>query len=692
MSFLLESRIIILPVLGTRYHTASGQPCFRKSFFHLVLPVLVRIQGIFVSCGNHKNATPSVSSLQFSLLTIVMVESSCIRGHSSLFLVILLAQGHLVTPKHFYTDSFPTNDEFDYKILDPNNIYGSPYGGFSRATRSRLASLPLPLPSSDTTEVPLYLQVSDGDGRKYACRVYHEDELATSSLTDSMFDTVKLKGSEGDTNSSNDPQDGDNEIMNELEVNTGVVDVNDALVPGDDTDTTVATSGLKVSELMTSSDKSEKTTDSSIPATVPEGKVSVQTMTSILTKLAGICTLIHKGWWSYEWCHGDKITQFHVHMDEFTLLFGKGRLPVEDFTMLGNFKGRMFAIVSQDNKGEADTEPDQKAGVKEDNDDEGVFKDEYASGEVEIGKVTDSFENGDICPQTNKPRRASVHYRCCSIETMDAFQSGVLHRGKPIRSNIAAVIGLEETAVCYYMVTVCTPLLCKGLADQYENGVYKANAIKIPLEHPSPTRPPRKENESIRETLNRTLSNVCLQKSSNDWWAYKLCHGKTIQQYHEDSFPDPSTGLISKVVDSTNILGVYDLDGFEGFPNDKEVDYVVNATDDTSYPDLGSMMSKGNAITQRGNGAYFKQEYIRGDDCEGKEASEATIKAGNVRGVLKRATTVRYFCGPRFEVIEVNEDSKCHYIMDVTIPDLCQHPLFKAMVSKKQVMKCLPVN
>ena len=82
--------------------------------------------------------------------------------------------------------------------LDPSTPYGTPYGGFSRATASRLASLPLKLPSigtgADSDEFdPMYTTVRDMYGRPFACRVYHEDELEPISLEGSMFDTPILK-------------------------------------------------------------------------------------------------------------------------------------------------------------------------------------------------------------------------------------------------------------------------------------------------------------------------------------------------------------------------------------------------------------------------------------------------------------------------------------------------------------------
>ena len=73
------------------------------------------------------------------------------------FLFLLLQQQYLVcwaagdtgssgSRSHIVDDLFPPYEDYDANILDPLHGYGSPYGGFSRATRRRLAALPLMLP------------------------------------------------------------------------------------------------------------------------------------------------------------------------------------------------------------------------------------------------------------------------------------------------------------------------------------------------------------------------------------------------------------------------------------------------------------------------------------------------------------------------------------------------------------------
>ena len=94
---------------------------------------------------------------------------------------------------------FPENDEYDPFILDATHMYGSPMGGFSRATKSRLASRPLKLPfrpaqedneeDSAVASEAHFWEIADGIGRRYVCRIFDEDEVELTSLSqDSLFD------------------------------------------------------------------------------------------------------------------------------------------------------------------------------------------------------------------------------------------------------------------------------------------------------------------------------------------------------------------------------------------------------------------------------------------------------------------------------------------------------------------------
>jgi hypothetical protein len=183
--------------------------------------------------------------------------------------------------EHRHTRLFPANDEYDSKVLDPFSVYGSPYGGFSRATRSRLAAMPLRLPDMATLDdaeddseggfeeealdTATYMETSDGLGRGYVCRVYHEDALEPTSLSDSMFDRPVLK---------------DKTMMG------------------------AAMDGEETSKEKSLEDEMEgESEDEEEVAEAKDSDLVLMETQRRLKKLEGVCAQIHLGWWSYEWCY-----------------------------------------------------------------------------------------------------------------------------------------------------------------------------------------------------------------------------------------------------------------------------------------------------------------------------------------------------------------------------------------------------
>ena len=152
---------------------------------------------------------------------------------------------------------------------------------------------------------------------------------------------------------------------------------------------------------------------------------------------------------------------------------------------------------------------------------------------------------------------------------------------------------------------------------------------------------------------------------------------------------DRVTGVSSRVVETEFFLGRYDEESSR-LPKEDEYQRIVNATMLPTGTSNKVKARSGAPLAHGGNGAYFYQEYTRGDVCDDEDVTDSAIKAGEVgEGLVERSTTVRYGCGSEFG-LNIKEDSTCHYVADVTIPALCQHPFFRAPVSKKQVVKCIP--
>jgi Glucosidase II beta subunit-like protein len=163
---------------------------------------------------------------------------------------------------------------------------------------------------------------------------------------------------------------------------------------------------------------------------------------------------------------------------------------------------------------------------------------------------------------------------------------------------------------------------------------------------------------------------------------YEICYFQGIRQFHEIAGVRRTAGgqtMTSRVVETEHSLGKYNGELAEAVPDEEEWKLVVNAT-------------SGGKSFGDGNGAYYQAEYTGGDVCDHSDVTDSAVVAGSTgsRG-LQRSSTARFYCGQRYDV-QVSEDHTCHYIVEVKVPELCRHPLFRAPVSKKQVMKCLPVH
>ena len=114
--------------------------------------------------------------------------------------------------------SLSSSDPYDDFVFDPSSLYGAPLGGYARASRHRLAQLPLRLVGGaqfdgwggaaksdaatsggedvesllNSSSAP-HFRLSDADGRQFVCRVYREDELDPHSILGSMFDPPVLR-------------------------------------------------------------------------------------------------------------------------------------------------------------------------------------------------------------------------------------------------------------------------------------------------------------------------------------------------------------------------------------------------------------------------------------------------------------------------------------------------------------------
>lgn len=567
-----------------------------------------------------------------------------------ILLSLMCLTNFAVESGHVYSDSFPSSyEEYSYDILDPLTVYGSPYGGFSRATPSRLATLPLVLPEvleETPSEDPFYMQVRDTQGRLFACRVYHEDELDPESLNDSMFDAPRLR--------VEIPEAG---VVDKDTKETALTDSQgDAGFPGSASASGTTTISSEKSVASGNLPQTDSKKNSSFRAG-DDTSLLIAIIERRLKTLEGICAQIHKGWWSYEWCYQQEVSQFHIELGADSPL----GISISDISTLGKYDSRsMYTSL------------------------ENMRPNNLAEDTPELGRVVDVYRKGDICEETNEPRKTKVNFQCCS-DRMMLRRKGLLKKdGKKFESDDIAVMDIKEDPdqVCHYDVTVCTTLLCdeedmetspqkkpaantlQGLLDTATRHLERAAAGGEP-----------KENESIREILQGNLANTCLQSFAGGWWSYELCSFHDVRQYHEIAVASKtkSGGIVTtKKIETEHVLGRYKTDIFAHVPDDEEWRLVVNSTE--------------------GDGAYVEIEYTDGDICDHPDVTDSAIVAGGAgAGGVARSSSIRYYCSDRY-ALTMKEDSTCHYIVDVKVPALCNHPLFKTPVAKKQQIKCLPAE
>lgn len=489
-----------------------------------------------------------------------------------------------------YVDEDAVQTDYDYSILDPNTVYGSPYGGFSRNVLQKLSQLPLLLSDYEQLDgeeyAPEYMQVRDAAGKLYSCRTYLEDDLEPSSLQESMFERPR-------------PRDKLSDKKNQ-----------------DNGDSSNEDKGVEVIDMVNQEEIAE--------AINPMNHINALFMVeNVLSKLRGVCAQIHKGWWSFEWCYEKRVSQFHIDFDVDTSTF-----EIQHVTNLGDYKTRSVSTALQH----------RPANL-------------YATGKLELARVEDLFtKGGDLCPDTQEPRETIVNIVCCSEKWMEVGKLRVHRNRVPSGPDaLAALVDVTEDPVCRYNVTICTPLLCRGNA--------------------SPPRPRQKPpgKESVTEILHRAIGDSCVQTPTGTWWSYEICHGVSIYQFHEANVQRKG-GDYARIRQEQHVLGKY------------PADYAVAPSDEYTHVTNASSVEKGG-----GNHAYYEIEYTGGDVCDAPEVQD------HVADVLERSTSVRYYCGQDLSIM-VREDRTCHYVFEVFVPELCEHPLFRPPVAQREVVKCVPAQ
>jgi len=341
--------------------------------------------------------------------------------------------------------------------------------------------------------------------------------------------------------------------------------------------------------------------------------------------------------------------------------------------------------------------------------------------------IVHEFDGGDVCEETGANRKTNVEVHCCTPEFIrsvrQAEQNGVQFESQHIH-----FMAISEKSLCAYTATACSPLICRdNLMSEMKIMSDRLNKSNEKDDLTTPTETENEEDDdltlteeeeeaniygfpaqtgSIREILKNTLRNKCLSRNAG-WWHYEFCHMKHVREFHPKHIfagQDPGKQVFEE--EDEHSLGKYDESVHGLYEDEEEINHLETSNSvlhesnnvvQESFLTLngfgGGDSETSSDSSNNGNGAVFVQEYTNGDVCEDSDVTEVAIKGGNVvDGGIERSSTVRFSCGKRHELVRVNEDSTCHYVVDVTLPELCLHPLFKAEVVSGQVVKCLPVE
>lgn len=528
-------------------------------------------------------------------------------------LVILLLHSFLsaIVYSYRYEHYFnPDEEEYDPLKFDPDTLFGAPLGGWSRASRSRLAALPLRLvgdsvfwkdkeetpqhntdrPEDDeldqTKEVESagpYFTMRDGMGRQFACRIYDEVELTPESMAQSMFHAPIFRMSEGEDHTDSGLLNEDDPLKYD-EGEAGSLDAEGLIIteqvedsdPEDDIDVEIILThslgeylegrGIE-RKTQLDVDNSKHKYDYQIQAD------AIKPILDNLKQLAGTCASLHTGWWSYEWCNVDKITQFHVQLQGNQLgevLSVQDLMPefvLQSISTIGTFTKRKIVVETKNEHFISDTLFNMKTET-----------DEGSTVEAELSDlvVVDSFENGEYCDEVKANRKVEVQLRCCrqkdilsslkkgSMQNLDFFTTSFNKDTDEVRS---ILLDVQERSVCDYVAHVCTNVLCE---NWFEEATPDAEVVDVPSKPNEVVVIQR--DDSIRSILDKTMEGHCLKKNEG-WWTYRFCYQSVIQQYHESL--DIDGGVMKSTIEAENVLGKYDPVSSERFSKEEEINYVV---------------------------------------------------------------------------------------------------------------------
>uniref|UniRef100_A0A914YJW5 Endoplasmic reticulum lectin 1 n=1 Tax=Panagrolaimus superbus TaxID=310955 RepID=A0A914YJW5_9BILA len=164
------------------------------------------------------------------------------------------------------------------------------------------------------------------------------------------------------------------------------------------------------------------------------------------------CFIGGHGYWSYEFCYGSKVSQFHLEGGKRTKEHVLGEYDAElHRAWLRRYREKAF-----------------------------VYEDDY------LKQVSNFYGNGVLCDETGEKRSVEVQLRC----------------RMPAQSESPSIVlfSLEEPETCKYKLTLESALLCNGLQNLDKDGLMDPNAEEFTTEIVTDEEAIKKIIENIKTT------------------------------------------------------------------------------------------------------------------------------------------------------------------------------------------------
>lgn len=330
--------------------------------------------------------------------------------------------------------------------------------------------------------------------------------------------------------------------------------------------------------------------------------------------------------------------------------------------------------------------------------------------------VVDTFEYGEWCQEAGSYRSVTVLLRCCTNDEFTHNMIWLKELGKNnenTKKDFAMLYKVEESKqnTCRYSAFVCTNVLCNhAFLQEMKKFTHKQKYTHdIPVTYDTEYLTPsilhtsgnlyEKEGLKINDPSKKSIIHIledsfkdkCLKRDEG-WWIYLYCHKSHVSQFHQVPFRDLNRGTIKMKVDQEYVLGIYNEQNIDGnlvregitHPVTQQISnlssdhvFLRNSRTTLDYYDTDPVSS------------HYSQEYGGGDFCDVKNTRVFLQNGYFQEKRLRRSTTVRFFCGNSKDITRVNEDSSCHYIIDITVPELCSHKYFRVPELSTQIIKCV---